>query len=234
MLYYNIITGANSKYQIAITESQILGGFLLIHSTHKLWTFPGLFLLLYGVIITGYASESKAVTDRISAPTGEKYRTIEWTDLMPKDDLEAILNQPDYIDEIVDGSPEDQLSSRVKSAIAMASDSRYQQALESTRVIEEFNNQPVRIAGFIVPLEFDGEQTITQFFFVPYFGACIHLPPPPPNQLIYVSYPQGLKLDALYDPFWITGVIKTSLVENDTATSAYSIVVNSISPYVPD
>ncbi|MBQ0729837.1 MAG: DUF3299 domain-containing protein [Oleispira antarctica] len=153
---------------------------------------------------------------------------------MPKDDLEAILNQPDYIDEIVDGSPEDQLSSRVKSAIAMASDSRYQQALESTRVIEEFNNQPVRIAGFIVPLEFDGEQTITQFFFVPYFGACIHLPPPPPNQLIYVSYPQGLKLDALYDPFWITGVIKTSLVENDTATSAYSIVVNSISPYVPD
>lgn len=206
----------------------------MIHSTHKLWTFPGIFLLLCGVIITGYASESQAVTDRISAPTGEKYRTIEWTDLMPKDDLEAILNQPDYIDEIVDGSPEDQLSSRVKSAIAMASDSRYQQALESTRVIEEFNNQPVRIAGFIVPLEFDGEQTITQFFFVPYFGACIHLPPPPPNQLIYVSYSQGLKLDALYDPFWITGVLKTSLVENDTATSAYSIVVNAISPYVPD
>ncbi|CCK74338.1 conserved hypothetical protein [Oleispira antarctica RB-8] len=179
-------------------------------------------------------SEFKAVI--ISPPDQPmvKYRTIEWTELMPKDDLEAILNQPDYIDEIVDGSPEDQLSSRVKSAIAMASDSRYQQALESTRVIEEFNNQPVRIAGFIVPLEFDGEQTITQFFFVPYFGACIHLPPPPPNQLIYVSYPQGLKLDALYDPFWITGVIKTSLVENDTATSAYSIVVNSISPYVPD
>ena len=179
-------------------------------------------------------SEFKAVI--ISPPDQPmvKYRTIEWTELMPKDDLEAILNQPDYIDEIVDGSPEDQLSSRVKSAIAMASDSRYQQALESTRVIEEFNNQPVRIAGFIVPLEFDGEQTITQFFFVPYFGACIHFPPPPPNQLIYVSYPQGLKLEALYDPFWITGVIKTSLVENDTATSAYSIVVNSISPYVPD
>lgn len=179
-------------------------------------------------------SEFKAVI--ISPPDQPmvKYRTIEWTELMPKDDLEAILNQPDYIDEIVDGSPEDQLSSRVKSAIAMASDSRYQQALESTRVIEEFNNQPVRIAGFIVPLEFDGEQTITQFFFVPYFGACIHFPPPPPNQLIYVSYPQGLKLEALYDPFWITGVLKTLLVENDTATSAYSIVVNSISPYVPD
>jgi len=204
-----------------------------MHFTHKLWTFPGIFLLLSG-IITGYSSDSKAVTEQATGKAEEKYRTIEWVELMPKDDLEAIMNQPDYIDEIVDGSPEDQLSNRVKSAIATASDQRYQQALESTRIIEEFNNQSVRIAGFIVPLEFDGEQTITQFFFVPYFGACIHLPPPPPNQLIYVSYPQGLKLDALYDPFWITGVLKTSLVENDTATSAYAMVVNSISPYVPD
>ena len=203
-----------------------------MHFTHKLWTFPGIFLLLCG-IITGYSSDSKAVTEQATGKAEEKYRTIEWVELMPKDDLEAIMNQPDYIDEIVDGSPEDQLSNRVKSAIATASDQRYQQALESTRIIEEFNNQSVRIAGFIVPLEFDGEQTITQFFFVPYFGACIHLPPPP-NQLIYVSYPQGLKLDALYDPFWITGVLKTSLVENDTATSAYAMVVNSISPYVPD
>ncbi|MEH6451251.1 MAG: hypothetical protein V7765_21485, partial [Oleispira sp.] len=74
----------------------------MIHSTHKSWTFLGLFLLLCGVIITGYSSDSKAVTDRLSGKAGEKYRTIEWTDLMPKDDLEAILNQPDYIDEIVD------------------------------------------------------------------------------------------------------------------------------------
>jgi hypothetical protein len=191
-------------------------------------------MLLCGVIATGYSSDSRAVTDEVSGKAVEKYRTIEWTELMPEDDLEAILNQPDYIDDIVDGSPEDQISNRVQSAIATASDRRYQEALESTRVIEEFNNQPVRIAGFIVPLEFDGEQTITQFFFVPYFGACIHVPPPPPNQLIYVSYPQGLKLNALYDPFWITGVLKTSLIENDIATSAYSIVVNSISPYVPD
>lgn len=190
----------------------------------------GFFSSIAGEII----SEFNAVTESPSDPPVQNYRTIEWTELMPKDDLEAILNQPDYIDDIVDGSPEDQISNRVQSAIATASDRRYQEALESTRVIEEFNNQPIRIAGFVVPLEFDGEQTITQFFFVPYFGACIHLPPPPPNQLIYVSYPQGLKLNALYDPFWMTGVIKTSLVENDTATSAYSMVVNSISPYVPE
>ena len=214
--------------------------------------YPKVFMLLCMVIMTSYAfkssadesffssitsdiiTEYKAITESFSEQSVVNYRTIEWTELMPKDDLEAILNQPDYIDDIVDGSPEDQLSNRVKSAIVTASDNRYQQALVSTRVIEAFNNQPVRIAGFIVPLEFDGEQTVTQFFFVPYFGACIHMPPPPPNQLIYVSYPQGLKLNALYDPFWITGVIKTSLVENDMATAAYSIAVNSISPYVPD
>jgi len=214
--------------------------------------YPKVFMLLCMVIMTSYAfkssadesffssitsdivTEYKAITESFSEQPEVNYRTIEWTELMPKDDLEAILNQPDYIDDIADGSPEDQLSNRVKSAIVTASDNRYQQALVSTRVIEAFNNQPVRIAGFIVPLEFDGEQTVTQFFFVPYFGACIHMPPPPPNQLIYVSYPQGLKLNALYDPFWITGVIKTSLVENDMATAAYSITVNSISLYVPD
>ena len=214
--------------------------------------YPKVFMLLCMVIMTSYAfkssadesffssitsdiiTEYKAITESFSEQPEVNYRTIEWTELMPKDDLEAILNQPDYIDDIVDGSPEDQLSNRVKSAIVTASDNRYQQALVSTRVIEAFNNQPVRIAGFIVPLEFDGEQTVTQFFFVPYFGACIHMPPPPPNQLIYVSYPQGLKLNALYDPFWMTGVIKTSLVENDMATAAYSITVNSISLFVPD
>lgn len=180
------------------------------------------------------SSEVKPVdVNRVSNKTAEKYRTIEWPELMPEDDLGAIMNPPDFLDDIIDGSVEDQIGNQVQSAIAAAADNRYQQALESTRVVAEFNNQSVRIPGFIVPLELDGDQAITRFFLVPYFGACIHVPPPPPNQIIYASYPKGFKLKALYDPFWITGVLKTSLTENDTTTSAYSIVVDSIQPYMP-
>jgi len=151
------------------------------------------------------------------------FKTLQWTDLMPKEDLDAILSPPSYINEIEDGSAEDQISSQIQSTIAAASDDRYQQALVSTNVVSEMDGKAIRLPGFIVPLEFDDDQTITQFFLVPFFGACIHVPPPPPNQIIFVEYPEGLKLDALYDPFWISGVVKTSLIQNDLATAAYSL-----------
>ena len=159
------------------------------------------------------------------------YRTMEWIELMPEDDLEALLNPPEYIAEVEDGSSEDQISSQLQSSIAAASDDRYQQALVSTSVVEALNGQAVRIPGFIVPLEFDDDQTITQFFLVPYFGACLHMPPPPPNQIILVNFPEGMQLEALYTPFWISGELKTAITENSVATSAYSLDMKSFEPY---
>ena len=162
------------------------------------------------------------------------FETIEWTDLIPKDDLEALLNPPESLNEIEDGSEQDQISSQLQAAIAQASDSRYQQALSSTNIKPEYNNRRIRIPGFIVPLEFNEQQVISSFFLVPFFGACIHVPPPPPNQIIYAEYKHGLKLEALYDPFWIEGTLKTTLTENDVATAAYSITVNTVSPYTEE
>jgi len=105
-------------------------------------------------------------------------------------------------------------------------------ALSSTRVRPEFDGQSLRVPGFIVPLEFGAtEKHVTRFFLVPYFGACIHVPPPPPNQIIYAEYDKGFVLESLYDPYWISGVLTTSLTENDTATSAYSIKVERVAPY---
>lgn len=159
------------------------------------------------------------------------YTTIEWTDLMPADDLEALMNPPEELQDIEDGSEADQISSQIQAAIAQASDSRYQQALSSTRIRPEFNNKAIRIPGFIVPLSFGENNSITEFFVVPFFGACIHVPPPPPNQIIFGKYPPGFKLDALYDPFWIEGTLSTELIENDMATAAYSIKIDQITDY---
>jgi hypothetical protein len=160
-----------------------------------------------------------------------EFRTIEWTDLIPKDDLEALLNPPSYITDIEDGSFEDQISNKIQNTLTTANDDRYQQALVSTRIVQNMDGQAVQIPGFIVPLTFNDEQTITEFFLVPFFGACIHVPPPPPNQIIFVTYPQGLKLTALYDPFWISGVLKTSLIENNVATASYSLQLQYIEEY---
>lgn len=161
----------------------------------------------------------------------ERYREIEWIDLMPSDDLDALMNPPESLDSVTDGSAEDELDDRLQGDIAPTGDSRYDQALVSTRVVPEFDGQVVRIPGFVVPLAFNEQQQVTRFFLVPFFGACIHVPPPPPNQIIYAQYEKGFKLPSLYQPFWIAGSLSTAITENDTAKAAYTIKVDWMEPY---
>lgn len=173
----------------------------------------------------------KQMTPESEVLPSSAFMQTEWTDLLPEDDLDALLSPPSYLDDIVDGSAEDILSNTLKSEVTDSGDDRYQQALISTNVKAIVNNAPIKIPAFIVPLEFDDDQNVTQFFMVPFFGACLHLPPPPPNQTIFVNYPQGLKLESLYDAYWISGIIKTSLVENDIATAAYSMEMHAFELY---
>ena len=191
--------------------------------------FYCLILALFNSAFAEAADVKKAAASKGDTPT--EFKEIQWTDLMPKDDLDALLNPPEYLSEIEDGSLEDQISGQIKSSIAAASDDRYQQALVSTRIKPEMDGRAVRIPGFIVPLEFNDDQVITEFFIVPFFGACIHVPPPPPNQIIHVKYPKGFKLQELYFPFWVSGVLKTTLIENDVATAAYALEAHQIEAY---
>jgi hypothetical protein len=193
-------------------------------------------------------------------------RTIDWTDLMPEEDLQLLLNMPRMAHENLSdeelmqdlasdtlraplsntpdtdsdtnsntSSLEDEVANAIGLAMQSSSKERtWQDALVSTRVRPEFDNTPIRLAGFIVPLDFDDHEVISSFFLVPYFGACIHVPPPPPNQIIYIRYPQGLKLDNLYTPFWVSGTLKLETVENDMGMSSYSMTADSIIEYKED
>ena len=169
----------------------------------------------------GQVPSEQVPSEQAKADKEASFRTIEWIDLMPKDDLEVLLNPPQSVTDIEDGSFEDQISSQIQNSLAAASDDRYQQALVSTRVVAEMDGKAIRLPGFVVPLEHNDDQAITQFFLVPYFGACIHMPPPPPNQIILVNYPQGIIFNNIYDPVWVSGVVKTSIQQNDLATAAY-------------
>ncbi len=85
-----------------------------------------------------------------------------------------------------------------------------------TAVVKELDGQRVRMPGYLLPLEItDGK--VTQFLLVPYVGACIHVPPPPPNQIVHVKVDQskGLKKGGLFDPVWVTGKIKTKSMVKD-------------------
>ena len=173
------------------------------------------------------------ITEAPNAVSKKTYTEVEWVDLIPDDDLQALENPPAYLDEIEDGSAEDRLTSQLKNQSSPA-ENRYQQALTSEKIRPEFNGRRVRIPGFIVALEYNDQQTVTSFFLVPFFGACLHMPPPPPNQIIYAEFEPGIRLNAFYDPYWIEGTLSTTLIENEVATAAYTISVSSVEPYVED
>lgn len=160
-----------------------------------------------------------------------EYEEIEWVELIPADDLAALLDPPSWLDDIEDGSFEDQISNQILGALEMSGDSRYQQALSSTQVVEAYDNRQIRLPGFAVPVEMNDKQQVTEFFLVPYFGACIHYPPPPPNQIIYVHVPGGITIDSIYEPYWVEGRLRTSLVENEIAVSAYSLFADQVYLY---
>jgi hypothetical protein len=97
-------------------------------------------------------------------------------------------------------------------------------------VIQSLNGKLVRIPGFVVPLEGDNE-TSSEFLLVPYFGACIHVPPPPANQIVYVQFATAVPIDDLYDAVWVTGTLTTTGWKGDLATVGYSLSGISVSPY---
>lgn len=76
------------------------------------------------------------------------------------------------------------------------------------QLVENLDGQTIRMAGYLMPLEFN-EEGETEFLLVPYVGACIHVPPPPPNQLVFVSSPKPFKVTDVYTPVWITGILNT-------------------------
>ena len=181
--------------------------------------------------LLGFSSFVWAQGDLSGSEAKSQFKTVEWVDLIPSEVLKILLNPPSYIAEIEDGSDEDQISSQIKNTLVEEEEDIYQQALASTDVNPALDGQNIRIPGFVVPLEFDEEQTISQFFLVPYFGACLHMPPPPPNQIILVNAPDGVQMTALYEPFWLEGEIATTITENDMAKSAYAMKLHRLAPY---
>lgn len=97
-------------------------------------------------------------------------------------------------------------------------------------IVKRLNGKLVKIPGFVVPIEGDN-QTTTEFLLAPYFGACIHVPPPPANQIVYVKFSEAVPIENLYDAVWVTGTLSTDGWEGDLATVGYSLVGISVSPY---
>ncbi|MDP2242841.1 DUF3299 domain-containing protein [Pseudomonas sp.] len=142
----------------------------------------------------------------------------DWLELMPEEDRLALEAMP----EISHDGPEqdgtfynpDGLRQQEKNLPAV---------MYSAKTVAALDGKAIRLGGYPVPLETDAKGRSTLFFLVPYPGACIHVPPPPPNQLVLVRYPQGIELDDIYAPLWVSGTLQVEQVNNELADAAYAL-----------
>lgn len=164
-----------------------------------------------------------------TAPAQAQAVKLDWIELMPAHLLEKLESLPmlehDYSDEAVDPFTDEWEDPYADT---------WNEILTSTEVVDQYEGQLVKLPGFIVPLDIDNQQRVESFFLVPYFGACIHVPPPPPNQLIHVAKvpaETSLSLGNMYSAFWITGYLHIETTSHELGIAAYSLKVTDISPY---
>jgi hypothetical protein len=127
----------------------------------------------------------------------------------------------------------------IDGLLAMREEVTRQRIAKTYLANAQLDGQRVRMPGYLLPLEFNGRK-VNEFLLVPYVGACIHTPPPPPNQIVHVTAKSGYQSDGgLYTPVWVDGLMKTE--RNDSSLSfvdgssdiqsAYSIEASSVTPY---
>ena len=157
------------------------------------------------------------------------YKAIVWDDLIPETERETLkkvsvlLSNPHLtMDMDVD------LRREILIAQSQLKNPEVKNVMNSVNINPELNNKSIRIPGFVVPVETTDENTVTEFFLVPFYGACIHVPPPPPNQIIFVRYKKGVIVEDISLPYEIKGTLFTEIIENDTASSAYTFVADDV------
>lgn len=146
---------------------------------------------------------------------------LDWLELMPAEDRKALEEMP----EIEHNSPE---SDGFSDQGGLKQERGLPEVMYSAKTVPSLNGKQIRLGGYPVPLETDGAGRSTEFFLVPYPGACIHVPPPPPNQIVMVRYPAGIVLDDIYAPLWVDGTLRIEPVSNDLADAAYAITAAEV------
>ena len=151
------------------------------------------------------------------------YEDLEWDDLLPEgyQPNQILEKYKDEIEATAEGSPEERVL--------------YDKVMEefnSAGANTSLNGKKVRIPGFVAPLDTNGEM-VGDFLLVPYYGSCIHSPPPPAHQTVMVNPAKGksISLNDTYRPVWVVGEIEVDEIDTDLATAGYQIKNARVIPY---
>lgn len=166
-------------------------------------------------------SQRGSASDAEPGPVTE----LEWDALIPEDWgpeklLEGLTADGSSLDDIRDEDPRAQVVMDKLMAF-------WKQA----PVVESLDGKRVKLPGFVVPVEFDLDD-VSEFLLVPYYGACIHVPPPPANQTVHVVLPEGKTYrGGVFDTLWVTGILRVEHFSSDMADAGYRLEALEITPY---
>lgn len=100
----------------------------------------------------------------------------------------------------------------------------------ATRFNDGLDGKKIKLPGYVLPLEMSTDG-LHEFILVPYIGACIHVPPPPPNQLVFVTTRKPWYADNLWDAVWVYGTLTTQAHSTAVAEIGYQLSASKIEIY---
>ena len=148
-----------------------------------------------------------------AAPTlarADDYIDLNWSDLLP----EGETAPPPVLQSLIDHS--------------QAPLNNQQPA--SSGVRGDWNGQVIRLPGYIVPIEYSGSG-VTAFILVPFVGACVHVPPPPANQLVFVTTSTPYESASLFEAVNVIGMFGVSSMSTHLADIGYALSADKIEPF---
>ncbi len=147
---------------------------------------------------------------------------VSWDDLVPKDwDPSA-----DFADLLAQGAEQWEDSDPRAQQLY----ERMRKVWDSAPTVDTYAGKLVRLPGYVVALE-EGKDGLSELLLVPNFGACIHTPPPPANQIIHIKLDKPVKGYASLDAVWVTGVMQVARQNSDMGVSGYSLQGVQLEPY---
>lgn len=147
-----------------------------------------------------------SATSSIVSGKARQPREIDWDELLPERERLLPFNPPlplheGYLDESGPAAPQ----------------------TGSSAINPKLNGQWIRLPGFIVPLSLSRGGMIKECLLVPYYGACIHVPPPPPNQIVYVVFYEKKRISTIYEAYGVTGTLRAAKRSTNLAVTSYAL-----------
>ena len=208
----------------------------------KIFQIHLLSLALIGGLAACSNSETKSAAETLPAKSvsAAEVTEITWEDLMPEGEDELLESlYVEFYQEfernlVRNSTPLSQATPQeadVSSLISEGSAADTMEQIGTFNVVKDFDGKRIRVPGYVVPFDFNADAEHKEFLLVPYFGACLHTPPPPPNQIIFVRSDVAAKIENIEDPVWLEGTLTTGEFLNDLGNSAYELNLTKLEPY---